>query len=342
MYDDAQPATPPATPAGQPGRTRSPGAERACPHPGAPHTHGQRATYVKDRCRCQSCTAANTAASAAASRRRVYGQPNPYIDATPTRDHIATLRQAGVSYHQIASLAHTSPTHVREIAGTARRSEGRPPIRRIRQNTADRIQAIQPHNCHGSPGSRVDATGTRRRLQALVASGWSRRLLGIELDRTIGTLNRVMSSDKVLLRTARQVMELYDRLWDMAPPSQTAEKRSSIAEAQAYANERGWHPPLAWDHIDADPRPPTPPVGHDLADLDEIAIERALAADGVRLEHLTFAEQIEAIRRLTAYGSSIRDIASQLDTTARTISRRRASHGATGTRTRASGGAPRD
>ena len=60
-------------------------------------------------------------------------------------------------------------------------------------------------------------------------------------------------------------------------------------------------------------------------DLDEIAIERALAGDGVRLEHLTPAEQDEVVRRLTERGKSIRDIAEQLATTKRTISRRRAS-----------------
>ncbi|MCR8526421.1 hypothetical protein NPM17_26380, partial [Escherichia coli] len=59
--------------------------------------------------------------------------------------------------------------------------------------------------------------------------------------------------------------------------------------------------------------------------IDEIAIERALAGDGVRLEHLTVAEQDEVVRRLTERGKSIRDIAQQLATTKRTISRRRAS-----------------
>ena len=60
-------------------------------------------------------------------------------------------------------------------------------------------------------------------------------------------------------------------------------------------------------------------------ELDEIAIERLLAGDGVRLEYLTPAEQDEVRRRLTGRGKSIRDIAQQLATTKRTISRRRAS-----------------
>ena len=44
-------------------------------------------------------------------------------------------------------------------------------------------------------------------------------------------------------------------------------------------------------------------------DLHEIAMERTLAGDGVRLEHLTLAEQHEGVRRLSERGKSIRDIA---------------------------------
>lgn len=57
--------------------------------------------------------------------------------------------------------------------------------------------------------------------------------------------------------------------------------------------------------------------------FDEIAVERAVAGDGIRLEHLTAAEQAEVVRRLTERGKSIRDIATQLATTTRTVSRRR-------------------
>jgi DNA-binding NarL/FixJ family response regulator len=85
---------------------------------------------------------------------------------------------------------------------------------------------------------------------------------------------------------------------------------------------------MARDRIDTDPSPCADPP--DLFDEpDEIAIERALAGDGMRLEHLTIAEQNEVVRRLTERGKSIRDIAEQLATTKRTVSRRRlAAHAA--------------
>lgn len=92
----------------------------------------------------------------------------------------------------------------------------------------------------------------------------------------------------------------------------------------------GWPPPLAWDDIDTNPTPPAPDAGQ-LAqrnDIDEIALERALAGDNISYDDLTPVEQHEVIRRLTARGTSIRGIAAQLGTTKRTVSRRRASLGA--------------
>ena len=44
------------------------GPQQDCRHPCAHHVHGTRAAYVKDRCRCTPCRAANTAASNAHHR----------------------------------------------------------------------------------------------------------------------------------------------------------------------------------------------------------------------------------------------------------------------------------
>ncbi|MCW2702702.1 MAG: hypothetical protein JWQ37_697 [Blastococcus sp.] len=101
--------------------------------------------------------------------------------------------------------------------------------------------------------------------------------------------------------------------------------------AQAHAAAQGWLSPLAWDDIetDTDPTPPTPPVEPSQRDdIDEIAVERAVAGDNISYDDLTAVEQREVVRRLSARGSSIRDIAAQLGTTKRTVSRWRAALGA--------------
>ena len=134
-----------------------------------------------------------------------------------------------------------------------------------------------------------------------------------------------MRGDFVTAQTAHNVSALYEQLWDRRPPRSTDDQRTFPDAARAPAAERGWLPPLAWDDIDTDPDPRhrAVPTGRD-GDLDEVAIERALAGDGVRLKHLIPTEQGEVVRRLTDRGESIRDIAQQLATTERTISRRRA------------------
>jgi hypothetical protein len=83
--------------------------ERDCQHPRAGHLHGTRAAYVRDQCRCPGCTAANTAASNRLYRERAYGRWKPYVDASPSRARIASLRAAGIGVDQIAKLTGLSP-----------------------------------------------------------------------------------------------------------------------------------------------------------------------------------------------------------------------------------------
>jgi hypothetical protein len=191
------------------------------------------------------------------------------------------------------------------------------------------VLGIGVHDAKRAPHSRVDATGTRRRLQALIAIGWPAELLAAQLGRRPNSLCRSMSGESVTARTAQDVATLYERLWNRRPPRMTSEQRAAADAAQAHAAARGWLPPLAWDDIDTDPTPPALTAGASPRnEMDEIAVERALAGDHITYDDLTTVEQQEVIRRLTARGSSIRDIAAQLGTTKRTVSRRRASFGA--------------
>ena len=297
---------------------------RDCTHPHARHVHGTRVAYVKDRCRCTDCTAANTAAGRAVHRAQTFGRWQPFVDAAPVRQHIRALRTAGIGVEQIAELAGISTSHVRELAAAGR--DGDPRVRRVRPETAHQVLRIRVDQANRAPRSHVAATGTRRRLQALMAVGWPHDELAARLGRSSAGLRRSMLNDSITAQTAQDVSALYEQLWNLHPPQSTDDQRAAADAARAFAAERGWLLPLAWDDIDTDPDPRhhTEDAGTD-DDLDEIAIERALAGDGVRLQHLTPAEQDEVIRRLTERGKSIRDIAHQLATTKRTISRRRAS-----------------
>ncbi|MCW2676750.1 MAG: hypothetical protein JWR70_1790, partial [Modestobacter sp.] len=120
---------------------------------------------------------------------------------------------------------------------------------------------------------------------------------------------------------------LYERLSYTSPPRGRCEQRAPADTARAHAVAQGWLPPLAWDNIDTDLRPQPAVATPPSQDVDEIAIERAVAGDGIAYQDLTPAEQEQVIHRLTERGRSIRDIAAQLATTKRTVSRRRATVG---------------
>jgi AraC-like DNA-binding protein len=193
------------------------------------------------------------------------------------------------------------------------------------------VLGIDIDDASRAPHSRVDATGTRRRLQALMATGWTVELLAAELGRRPKTLHRSMTSASVTARTAHEVASLYERLFNATPPRATSEQRAAADAARAHAAAQRWLPPLAWDDIDTDTTaaaPDVPAAGSQRNDIDEVAVERALAGDRITYDDLTADEQQEVIRRLTARGASIRDIAARLGTTKRTVSRRRASLGA--------------
>jgi hypothetical protein len=289
------------------------------------HEHGTRAAYVHDICRCRACTAANTAESNREYRERSFGRWEPYVDAGPVRAHIQQLRRAGIGVVQIAKLAGLAPSTVRCVIYP--RPGAQMPAERVRPGTARKILVIQIDETNLAERSLVDATGTRRRLRSLVAAGFTVPWLAAQLGRTPPNLRRTMRSARVTARTAREVRDLDDRLWDTEPPAATKTQQAASRAARAYAADRGWLRRLAWDDIDHDPDPEPDQLDSaddldDLDDLDEIKVERVIAGDTSL--RLTEAEEREVVRRLTERGRSIRVIAELLSTSTRTVSRRRA------------------
>lgn len=287
--------------------------QQPCHHSRTTHQHGSRAAYVRDRCRCGPCRAANAAATAAARRNRILGR-FPLVDATDARNHLLALRSAGVGVHRLAALTGISVSHVRALMTLT--VNGQPAVTRVHPRTASRILTVLASPQIRSSNVHVPARGTVRRLQALQAIGWNAPELARRLGRNPQSVRRTMTGQLVTAATADAVADLYDALWDLAPTGQ----RANVTRAEARL--RAWAPPMAWDNIDTDDDPAAPSTQGE--DLDEVAIERALARDGVTLRDLNRAEQCLAVDTLTHRGLSISQIADVLCTTPRTVSRRRA------------------
>lgn len=92
------------------------------------------------------------------------------------------------------------------------------------------------------------ALGTRRRLQALTAAGWSTQALAERLGVTKSAIANLRSTtqDRVLGATAADVAALYEQCRRRTPPGRYQ------LRARRYAEARGWPTPAAWAGLDLD------------------------------------------------------------------------------------------
>ncbi|MDF2915950.1 MAG: hypothetical protein K0S70_167 [Microbacterium sp.] len=110
---------------------------------------------------------------------------------------------------------------------------------------------------------KIDSTGTARKLQALIALGWSGPMLGERLGVTrarVGHLAR-HTHPTVTRPIHNQVDALYRELCMTPPPTETKAEHAAYLRALTAARKRGWAPPLAWDNID-DPTDRPQGAGH--------------------------------------------------------------------------------
>lgn len=221
--------------------------------------HGERARYVfgpdendmpGSGCHCTDCTAANRAFEANRQRQIAYGRWQPYVDAAPVRAHLRALAAAGIGRRRVASLTGLSGSVISRI--TYGGPGDRPPTARVRPATAAKILAVKPSLDSLGDKAVVDATGTRRRLQALVANGHSQARIGGRLGITPQNFTSTINGDRVTAATARAVVRLYDELWNVPPDESTHRRRIAASRARNVARAKGWPPPMAWDDDDID------------------------------------------------------------------------------------------
>jgi hypothetical protein len=211
--------------------------------------HGTVSCYTGG-CRCTECRQASTEAARVKRRAKAeqrWGVATPsYVDAEPVREHVRELTAAGMGWARVEHAAGVSSGTVGRLLYS---ENGYPPSRRIRTESAQRILAVR---LDLADMARVDATGTRRRLQALIASGWSHRTLARQLGAGVNMVHRAIRAEMVNAATARTVAALYGRLWDVPPPTDTPTARTTALRARRLAASRGWAPPMAWDDADID------------------------------------------------------------------------------------------
>lgn len=223
------------------------GTRRDCQCKQARHEHGTRQAYVIDQCRCRPCRDALSAIRRQENKLKAYGRYDVgRVPIEPIQEHIRHLQANGISVKQLAKLTGLSLSTLGAIIWGRHERAGQT-YTRVTKPTAAKILAIQPRPESMAAGRPIDATGTRRRLQALMTLGYSKQELGRRLQVTPSNMTSLMKRDQVTASTARKSTALYDQLWNTPRVGTDHRTRISISRTLRYAQTNGHLPPMAWD-----------------------------------------------------------------------------------------------
>ncbi|MGW2582978.1 hypothetical protein ACWCYZ_16855 [Streptomyces virginiae] len=206
--------------------------------------HGY-ARYKLDGCRCNACGYAVSLYNEARDRAIAYGTWQPWADAAPVREHLRRLRSCGVGLRRIAELTGVNRNRLQAVL-SGRPERGTGPQAQVRAGLAAAVLAVEPTLENLGPATPVNAAGTRRRLQALVACGWPQAQLAARLGWKDTNLSQLIRADRTLAHTALAVRDLYTTISGQDPHAHGVGLQA-YNRARNAAAAASWPPPAAWD-----------------------------------------------------------------------------------------------
>lgn len=167
------------------------------------------------------------------------------IDCAEVRQYTVKLVNSGMSVIDISDCSGVSQTQVRSIF--------RGKAERVHRVTAEAILGI-PFPEYGrlpDTDGLTDATGARRRLQALTVQGFSIGFMARQNDDPVRTLSVLRHGARTQIRISRlrTIVALHDEFWDR-DPREAGLAASAVTRAKAWAEGKKWWPTEAWDDID--------------------------------------------------------------------------------------------
>ncbi|WP_017602227.1 hypothetical protein [Nocardiopsis lucentensis] len=235
--------------------------------------HGTRARYVTG-CGCAPCKAANRTYENHRNRQALYGRPTTdLVDAEPVREHVRALIAAGMGTRTIAAAAGTTRQHVTALLN-GRPHRGTPPTRRMDPARAAALLAVT------AAPRLVCSDGSRRRIDALGAIGWTRTRLAARLGTTVQNLSWSLRRPQVTADTAEKIRVLYEELWNQPPTASSRFEQAGITRALARAEQLGHPPPVGWDDdlIDLPEAELKAEIDRRVAGMDEDELRRSRTA----------------------------------------------------------------
>lgn len=198
------------------------------------------------KCRRERCTNLNYTATPFCEKhapewRRQQGRI--WVPIGPTRAHVQQLRDAGLGWYRIANLSGVSAWVIRNVIEAGQKH--------VRLATARGLLSVPvPEREHDlvADGAVVSGLGTRRRLRALVALGYSNERLAVEVGYPVSQFGRLVGGEsEVTAGVARKAERVFERLQMLPPPEGYAANRSRLRAAR-----RGWPVPMSWDEDSID------------------------------------------------------------------------------------------
>lgn len=208
-----------------------------------PHRHGQPGTAEKHGCTCAPCKKAAYRLSKAQNLNggRTPAAMSVYEPSDKAASLVETLVRSGMSEKAIGQRLGVSASRVSDIHHQH--------YRRIRKETTVALYVLVKERdlpARYLAVGYVDATGTRRRLQALARRGWSSKDIrdACGLDPKTVSYVKTGRQGQVMASTRDAVQIAYDRLMRKPVPL-----GPSHSQTRTRAVASGYAPAGAWDNV---------------------------------------------------------------------------------------------
>jgi len=237
-------------------------------------------------------------------RQRVAAGQSVWGDMDAVREHLGLLRQAGMGVRQIAEQAQVGQSTIARMLWTFK---GVGHSEKVTAQVAARILSVRLDVRKLSPGTVVDSTGARRRLQALLVAGsgtrcWTIPLLAEKLGIDRQRLLKYTWMPRFSAGLCVRFLDLFEELWLTEPPEVG---RFSTTRTLNMARRKGWVGIGAWDDNTIDDPNAQPNLRGDQegSAVDSVKIARVRNGNE-KFKILNPSERIEMIRDWVAEGGT--------------------------------------
>jgi hypothetical protein len=228
---------------------------------------------------------------AALRKAKLYNRfENKFVDCQPARQHVQNLLDQGWGFRTIAAVSGVRLGQIQHLINGRSPSEMRQryprpqQLTRMLKSNADKLLAIRYDMAKSPNGALVPSKSTQRRIQALVAAGYSMMWQAEQIGWSVQNYVLLLKKENVQVGTAKLVNEMFEKNAYKRRVGDTKELRYSISRALNHAKRNGWVTAAAWDDIDTDLIPPTQET---TKTVDTVIVEELLMGRTVPVPHGT-------------------------------------------------------